>query len=178
MSSFSEIDNHPKFETFYEKHCVSLTYYFHVFKCDDLTYEFQKPIRGPVKVENFPDPVLYKEDSITRYPPGLDPAEKFLPSKLEDPEKRSHNIPFSTTAQTAKNVGITIRAKSAKSKKTRLLHSQKKMTAGEIKTLKRLISKFSCVCGSVISEYQGTGGEAKKEKEMIEKVFVREKEKE
>ena len=48
------------------------------------------------------------------------------------------------------------------------------MKAGEIQTLKRLISKISYVCGSVLSEYQGTGGVAKKEKEMIEKVFVRE----
>ena len=27
--------------------------------------------------------------------PGSDPEEKYLPSKLENPEKRSHNIPFS-----------------------------------------------------------------------------------
>ena len=138
-----------------------------MFKCDDLTCEFHKSIRGPVKVENFPDPVPYEEDGVTRYQPGLDPAEKFLSSKLEDPEKRSHNIPFSPTAQTAKNVGITIPCEECK--KPRLLHSQKKIKAGEIQTLKRLISKCSYVCGSVISEYQGTGGEAKKEKEMIRK---------
>ena len=94
MISLSEIDNHLKFKTFYEKHCDSRTYYFHVFKCDYLTCEFHKPIRGPVKVENFPDPVHYEEYGITRYQPGLAPAEKFLPSKLEDPEKRSqHSIP-------------------------------------------------------------------------------------
>ena len=41
------------------------------------------------------DPVPYEDDNITHYELGSDPEEKYLPSKLENPEKRSSNIPFS-----------------------------------------------------------------------------------
>lgn len=37
-----------------------------------------------------------------------------------------------------------------------------------------MLAKFSYVCGSVLSEYQGTGGELKTEREIFKKVFVRE----
>ena len=87
--------------------------------------------------------------------PGSDPEEKYLPSKLENPEKRSHNIPFSPSGQTAKNVGITIFCEECK--RPRLMHSQQKLKQTEVVALKLLITKFSYVCGSVLSEYQGTG---------------------
>ena len=108
-----------------------------------------------VVLGKFPDPVLYEEDNITRYKPGSDPEEKYLPSKLENPEKRSHNIPFSPSGQTAKNVGITIFCEECK--RPRLMHSQRRLKPTEVVALKRLITKFSYVCGSVLSEYQGTG---------------------
>ena len=157
---------------FYDKHCVSRTYFFQVFKCDDTTCEFHKPIRGPSKISIFPDPEPFEEDGLMRYRPGSDPEEKYVPSKLVDPEKRSHNIPFSLSAQTSKNVGFVIKCEECQ--KSRLLHSQKKLKGGDIQVLKRIISKFSYECGSLLSEYLGTGGELNREKEVSTKVYVRE----
>lgn len=122
MSSLSDINKHPKFKTFYEKNFVSHTYFFLVFKCDEATCKFHKPLRGPDKIDTFPDPEPYEVDGVIRYRRGSDPEQKFLRSKLEDPEKRPHNKPFSPTAQTAKNVAITIPCEECK--KPRLLHSQ------------------------------------------------------
>ena len=109
---------------------------------------------------------------MVRYRLGSDPEENYLPSKLEDPEKRPHNVPFSPSAQTAKNVGFLITCEECK--KPRLLHAQKKLQPGDVQALKRSMSKFSYVCGSVLSEYQGTGRELIREKEILQKVFVRE----
>ena len=91
-------------------------------KCNDVDCTYQKPIRGNGEVTIFPDPVPKEIDNVLHYEPGCDPEEKFLPSKLEDIEKCAHNIPFPPTAQTAKNVGFTIKCEECC--KPRLLHSK------------------------------------------------------
>jgi len=75
-----------------------------------------------------------------------DPEEKFLPSILEDVEKSPHNITFSPTAQTAKNVGFTIAC--SECSKPRLLHSKNKVKKDDIKGVKRMLSKLSYMCGN------------------------------
>ena len=144
---------------FYEKHCVSRTYFFQVFKCDDINCEFHDPLRGPGKITVLPDPEPYEVDGVVHYRPGSDPEEKYLPSKLEDPEKRPHNVPFSPSAQTATNVGRLIKCEECK--KPRLLHAQRKLNHSDLQALTKMLAKFSYLCGSVPSEYQGTGGELK-----------------
>ena len=83
-------------------------------------------------------------------------TEKYLPSKLEDPEKRPHNIPFPPSAQTAKNVGLTI--KCVECGKPRLSHSKHKLKEQQVKTLKSFLSKIIYICGSTLSEYEGPEG--------------------
>ena len=92
----------PMVLEFYEKHCTSRTYIFQVRKCNNLNCTYRKPTRGSTEVEVFPDLVPYELDGNLYYQPGSDPAEKFLPSKLENVEKCAQNIPFSPSAQTAK----------------------------------------------------------------------------
>ena len=65
-----------------------------IYKCI-----FHKPLRGANR-EPFPDPV----PMMNLY----DPYEKNLPSKLEDLSKPINNVPFTSTAPTAKNVGYTL----------------------------------------------------------------------
>ena len=144
--SLIKADKFHKFKEFYEKHCVSRTYFFQVRKFSVSSCTFHKPLRGDQNIDVFPDPEPYEEEGVTHYRPGSDPEEKYLPSKLEDPERRAHNIPFSPSAQTAKNVGFIIRCEQCK--KPRLLQSRRKLSAGESKVLKRFI-KFSFVSGSV-----------------------------
>ena len=76
-------------------------------------------------------------------------------------EKGPHNIPFSPTGQTARNVGFVVKCEECN--KSRLLHAKHKLKPGEIASAKRMMSKVSYMCGSVLSEYLG-----------IRQLFVRE----
>ena len=96
---------YPKFLKFYNKHCVSRTYHFHIFKCSDIDWPWHEPIRFG-KIANFGEPVPSESaDGTDKYILSSDPSGKFLPSKLENLGKRTHGIPFTPTAQFAINVG-------------------------------------------------------------------------
>lgn len=155
---------------FYEKHCITRTYFFQIRKCSDISCKFHKPIRGGDEIDVFPDPVPQEMDGILHYNPGSDADEKFLPSKLLDVEKGSHNIPFSPSGQTAKNVGFVIKCQECS--KPRLLHSKHKLKQDDQKGAKRMISKLTYMCGSVLSEYLGTGND--RDEKYLKSLFVRE----
>ena len=109
MNSLADSKSVPNVAEFFEKHCASRTYFFQIRKCNDVDCKYHKPIRGNKEIDIFPDPVPHEVDGVLHYEPGSDAEEKFLPSTLEDVKKRPHNIPFSPTAQTAKNIGFIIR---------------------------------------------------------------------
>ena len=170
MSTMTEIKNVPNVKEFYVKHCVSRTYYFQIRKCNDTSCRFHKPIRGNSEIDIFPDPVPNEVDGVLHYEPGTDAEEKFLPSKLEDAEKGSHNIPFPPSGQTAKNVGFIV--KCLECDKSRLLHSKYKLKSDDQKGAKRMMSKVSYMCGSVLSEYLGTGND--RDEKYLKTIFARE----
>ena len=69
-------------------------------------YPFYFLVRGKGKIESFGDPIpLNDYKGNKHYHQGEGPEEKFIPSKLENPSKRGHGIPFSPSAQMALNVG-------------------------------------------------------------------------
>ena len=117
----------------------------------------------------FPDPVPKEVDGVIHYEQGSDPTEKFLPSKLEDVEKKPHNISFPPTANTAKNVGFMVKCEECQ--KPRLLHAKHKIKE-DLKGAKRMMAKLNYVCGSIISEYMGTG--ADRDEKYLKNIFVRE----
>ena len=101
---------YPKFYEFYNKHCVSRTYYFHIFKWSEADCPWHEPIRLG-KIANIGEPVPSEiADDTVKYILGSDPSEKFLPSKFENPGKRTHGIPFTPTAQTVINVGKIVKS--------------------------------------------------------------------
>ena len=132
----------PIFLKFISTHCTLRTYYFHVYKCDSDDCSFHKPLRnGPI--ESFGDPVPYTDDDgKEHYRLGEDPDEKYMPSKLENPAKRKHGLPFPPTAQTALNVGITISC--TECQKPRLIYSELKLKPSHIKALKIPTGKNLC----------------------------------
>ena len=85
-------------------------------------------------------------------------------------EKGPHNIPFSPTGQTARNVGFVVKCEECN--KSRLLHAKHKLKPGEIARAKRMISKVSYIYGSVLSEYLGTGND--RDEKYLKTLFVRE----
>ena len=85
---------------FKNKHCKAQTYYFQIRKCENPLCKYHGPRREVAQITEFPDPVPYDDDDVMRYKEGIDKDEKHLPSKIEDPSKADHNIPFTPTAQT------------------------------------------------------------------------------
>ena len=100
------ISKHALIKNFFETHVRRRFYFFQVRKCTDLNCKFHEKLRGADEITEFPDPEPYEVDGVQHYKAGNDPTEKYLPSKLEDPEKRPHNIPFPPSAQTAEKRGI------------------------------------------------------------------------
>ena len=119
----------PKFNEFLRTHNTRCTYYFHVFKCSTDDCPFHFPVRGKEKIESYGDPIPQNdEEGNKHYHQGEDPEEKFIPSKLENPSKRGHGIPFSPSAQTALNVGRIVTC--TECHKPRLLYSRTKLRNG------------------------------------------------
>ena len=108
--------------------------------CSDLECTYHKPFRGSKPCDVFPDPVPYDDDGTERYTQGSDPEEKFLPSVLLDSSKQPHGIPFTPTAQTAKNVHKIIRCMECS--KPRLLHAAKKLKPDQHTNLTRFLNGF------------------------------------
>ena len=94
-----------KFYEFYNKYYVSKTHHFHIFKCSDADCPWHESILFG-KIANFEEPVPSEiADGTVKYILGSDPSKKFLPSKLENPSQHTHGIPFTSTVQTAINLG-------------------------------------------------------------------------
>ena len=100
------LKNFLKFNEFLHTHTTRRTYYFHFFKCSTDNCPFHFPVRGKEKIESFGDPIPQNNDKSNGHcHQREDPEEKLIPSKLENPSKRGHGIPFSPSAQMALNVG-------------------------------------------------------------------------
>ena len=95
-------------------------------KCLELSCPFHSPLRCKEEIERFPNPIPYTdEDGVERFKEGRDDEEKFLTSRLVDVTKQPHGLPFTPTAQTAKNVSKIV--KCYKCKKTCVLYAEKRL---------------------------------------------------
>ena len=112
---------------------------------------------------------ITSEDGDVKYSEGSDPLEKHLPSKIEDISKQSHEIPFTPTAQTAKNVGFVLRCDECN--KPRLLYAKLKLKGEEISALKRTLNDLLYVCGGSLKEISA---DEDPNVHISDKVFVRE----
>ena len=141
---------YPKFYEFYNKHCVSRTYHFHIFKCSEADCPWHEPIRFG-KIANFGElaPSEIADDTV-KYILSSDPSEKFLPTKFENPGKRTHGTPFTPTAQTAINVGKIV--KSIHCLKSRVVYAKKKLSDVHKWSMKCMLNDFQYVCGTVFHD--------------------------
>ena len=114
--------------------------------------KFHSPRRDIQPIRPFPGPVQYDHNGIKLYKEGVDSDEKYLPSKLQDVTKQAHGLPFSPTAQTAKNTGLTV--KCCHCKKPRLLYSPKKLKENSLLKLKKMLNDVLYVCGTSFREYE------------------------
>ena len=141
---------YSKFYVFCNKYCVSRTYHFHIFKCSDADFPWHEPITFG-KIDNSGEPVPSEiADGTVKYILGSDPSEKFLPSKLKNSDKRTHEIPFISTAQTAINVGKIV--KCIHYLKPLVVYEKKKLSDAHKSLIKRMLNDFPYVCGTVFHD--------------------------
>ena len=114
--------------------------------CSNVDCPWHEPLRyGEISSFGEPVPKEKTNGSIT-YIQESNPSEKFLPSKLENPAKCNHGMPFTPTAQTAVNVGITL--KCSECRKPCVLYTKKKLANANM-AMKRIFNNFQYVCGTV-----------------------------
>ena len=106
------------------------------------------------KIQVFGKPVPTVDENITHYIQGSGPKEKYMPSKLEDPSKRNHGMPFPLTAQTASNVGVLTTCSQCCN--LRLIYSKHKLSGKQIASLKRLSNTFMYVVGLIFKTFHST----------------------
>ena len=112
---------------------------------------FSFSCRGKEKVESFGDPIPHNDDKCNEhYQQGEDPQEKFIPSKLENPLKKAHSIPFSLSAKIALKVGRIVTC--TECHKRRFFCSRTKLKQKELGSFKRVLSDFPFSWGSVFEE--------------------------
>ena len=109
LRSKAKLSKYPEFLKFLSRHTDVKMYSFHIFKCADPHCIYHEPLVSAA-LKRFGQPVpVADEEGKEHYVEGEDPDEKHLPSRLSNVEKQSHNIPFTVSAQTAMNVGMTIK---------------------------------------------------------------------
>ena len=112
---------------------------------------FSFSCRGKEKVESFGDPIPHNDEKCNEhYQQGEDPQEKFIPSKLENPLKKAHSIPFSLSAETALKVERIVTC--TECHKRRFFCSRTKLKQKELGSFKRVLSDFPFSWGSVFEE--------------------------
>ena len=87
---------YPKFTQFYDAHCISRTYFFHVYKCSEQDCQWHKPLRSSM-IEVFGEPVpILDENNTTQCSRCNDPpvkrTKKSLPQKMILEAKRNKRL--------------------------------------------------------------------------------------
>ena len=150
LRSKAKLSKYPEFLKFLSRHIDVKTYSFHIFKCADPHCIYHEPLVSAA-LKRFGQPVpVADEEGKEHYVEGEDPDEKHLPSILSNVEKQSHNIPFTVSAQTAMNVGMTIICNECS--KPRLLYAKQKLKPAEMEAFKRVINGIVYSCGTPINE--------------------------
>ena len=84
LESSTDIKKFHKFLDFFNSHCTAHAYIVQVRKCSNPLCSFHKEMRGTEEIQVFPDPVPVEDDGVQHYSEGIDPEEKYLPSKLQN----------------------------------------------------------------------------------------------
>ena len=157
------------FKKFLQQHCKVRHYMFSIKKCNSAPCVC-KPPRLPREVfdsiHHLPDPVPdgdHYQDFSDLYGKG-ETTEQYRPS-LSESEKKSSGIPFSPSAQSAKNVDLVIQCHECE--KWRLIHSKHVLKPREKAELRQILQEIQYSCGSGLQNIEHD------EHSVLQKVFTR-----
>ena len=144
---------------------------FSIKKCGAESCKWCKKPKLPDDVfsqlHHLPDPVPgsqddHYQDFESLY--GSNTSEKFRPSLLQQEEK-GHGMPFSPSAQYAKNVGVVIQCNECQ--RWRVIYSKTVLSREERNELEEITESLIYTCGSTLQNIQGTATG------LLEKIYVK-----
>ncbi len=136
-------------------HCKRRHYMFSVMKCTDISCLVCKPPRLPEDVFQFTYPVLvpngdcYKDFAAVY---GTETSEQHKPSSKDNSGTKSHGMPFSPSAQCAKNVGTVIQC--SECLKWRLMYTKSALKRNHKSELENILLEVLCVCGDSLADVE------------------------
>ena len=145
-----KIRTKEQFKSFLLSHCCQRHYMFSVKKCEDLECLVCEFPRLPPNIfqtlHHLPDPVPVGEhyksfDELY----GTNTTEEHRPS-LKESKVKSHGMPFSPTAQYAKNINLVVTCSDCD--KPRVCYAQKKIDAKQKSKIERELEDVDYSCGS------------------------------
>ena len=150
-TSQEKVRNKTDLLNFLKTHCVQ-KHMFSVKKCDNVSCTTCLPPRLPNSVfstlYHLPDPMPNGEHFKTfQELYGAETSECHLPCSREK-EAKGHKLPFSPTAQTAKNTDIFLICEECR--KPRLLHSPRKLMTEEKVHVETIFEDLQYSCGADI----------------------------
>ncbi len=126
-------------------------------KCTDTSCLVCKPPRLPEDVfqslHHIPDPVPkgeHYQDFSTAY--GTEKSEQHKPSSKGNSGSKSHGMPFSPSAQYAKNVGTVIQC--SECSKWRLMYAKSALKKNQKSELEDILLEVLYMCGDILTEVE------------------------
>ena len=151
------IEKKQLFNKFLETHCRIRHYMFSIKKCGKDSCTICKAPRLPAELFNeihhLPDPEPSRPDHYKPFDDvyGQKTSEKHRPSLVQR-NQSNHGMPFSPSAQCAKNVGIVVQCQDCD--KWRCLYSKKKISRKLHGKVESALEDLSYTCGSVFSDLE------------------------
>ncbi len=146
-----------KLQAFFDSHCKRRHYMFSVMKCTDASCLVCKPPRLPEDVfqslHHIPDPVPkgeHYQDFSAAY--GTETSEQHKPSSKGNSGSKSHGMPFSPSAQYAKNVGTVVQC--SECSKWRLMYAKSALKKNQKSELEDILLEVLYVCGDTLTEVE------------------------
>ena len=141
-------------QNFLSNHCRVRQYCFQVKKCGNTNCvcgEVRLPSEVFQTLNFLPDPVPGNDEHYKSFDDlyGKDTTEEYLPS-LKEKAAKSHCLPFSPTAQTAKNTGLVLQCSSCL--KWRLIHAKRKLKPAVLISVNKELELLSYTCGSLFQD--------------------------
>ena len=174
------LTNRPALKQFIEHCCHVRHYQFAIKKCGDLSCNICKPPRLPQPIfqslHHIPDPV--PDSDGLHYKPFEDlyaksTTEQHRPSlQVDSKHRKSHGIPFSPSAQTARTVSQIVMC--SECLRPRVIYAQKKLSFQEVLQVERILEDVYFTCGSSLQDIDSSHGVGSTtDSQLLSKVSVR-----
>ena len=158
VGNMSHLPKRPHLEQYLSHCCRERNYCFSIIKCGDPNCKMCKPTKLHLNdfqhLRYLPD-AMPSDDDVVHYESFQDVfgtgTDESVMSSLKTGKCRSHGIQFNPVKQHANNTSFFLVC--AECNKPRLIYAAKKMSEGENKNFKDIMSDMLYTCGAQLAEF-------------------------